>query len=246
MSQRKVAQSRWLIALVLLTACAGCLGMLVLRGRVSGSFQMRYLVWNLFLAAVPFPFAWIADGMGRRGVKGPWILWPILLWLLFFPNAPYLVTDLIHLEPTRAIPLWFDGLVFFAFAATGLLLAFASLYLVQAVIARRRGTAAGWVVAAVAISLGAYGIYLGRVERWNSWDVVTNPKSLASSVRNQVADPLSNRQAVVITVGFALFMGAVYGTLRAFAFLVTVDAAERQRLEEETPGDRSGRELLDG
>jgi uncharacterized membrane protein len=202
------------------------LAMLVLRGRLSGSFQMRYLVWNLFLAAIPFPFAWLADVMGRRGVKGPWILLPILAWLAFFPNAPYLVTDLIHLAPADAVPLWFDGLVFFAFASTGLLLAFTSLYLVQSVIARRRGTALGWAVAAVAIGLGGYGIYLGRIERWNSWDVITNPRSLAYSVKNQVADPLSNRQSVSVTVGFALFMAAVYGTLRAFAYLVSVDAIE--------------------
>lgn len=212
------------MAMVLVTACLGCLGMLVLRSRVSGSFQMRYLVWNLFLAAVPFPFAWLADVMGRRGVKGPWILLPILVWLAFFPNAPYLVTDLIHLAPAATVPLWFDGLVFFAFAATGLLLAFTSLYLVQSVIARRRGTTAGWAVAAIAIGLGGYGIYLGRIERWNSWDVITNPRSLAYSVKNQVSDPLSNQQSIAVTVGFALFMAAVYGTLRAFAFLVTVDS----------------------
>jgi uncharacterized membrane protein len=220
------------MAIVLAAACCGCLGMLVLRGRLSGSFQMRYLVWNLFLAAIPFPFAWLADVMGRRGVKGPWILWPIVVWLAFFPNAPYLVTDLIHLAPAAVVPLWFDGLVFFAFASTGLLLAFTSLYLVQSVIARRRGTAWGWVVAATAIGLGGYGIYLGRIERWNSWDVITNPRSLAYSVKNQVSDPLSNRQSIAVTVGFALFMAAVYGTLRAFAYLVTVDSdVETERTE---------------
>jgi uncharacterized membrane protein len=213
------------MAIVLATACFGCVAMLVLRGRVSGSFQMRYLVWNLFLAAIPFPFAWLADAMGRGGVKGRWIVIPLMVWLAFFPNAPYLVTDLIHLAPAASVPLWFDGLVFFAFASTGLLLAFTSLYLVQSVIARRRGTAAGWAVVAAAIGLGGYGIYLGRVERWNSWDVITNPRSLAYSVKNQVSDPLSNRQSIAVTVGFALFMAAIYGTLRAFAYLVTVDAA---------------------
>lgn len=214
------------MALVLGFACVGCVAMLVLRSTVSGSFEMRSLVWNLFLAAVPFPFAWLADSMGRRGVRGRWIALPTLVWLVFFPNAPYLVTDLIHLQPGGAVPLWYDGLVYFAFASTGLLLGFSSLYLVQSVVARRRGDTAGWAIAALSIGLGGYGIFLGRIQRWNSWDVITNPRSLATSVREQVTDPLSNRQAIVLTVGFAAFMAAVYGTLRAFAHLVTVDARQ--------------------
>ncbi len=215
------------MAVVLGGACSGCVGMLLLRSTVSGSFQMRSLVWNLCLAAVPFPFAWLADSMSRRGADGRLIALPTLVWLLFFPNAPYLVTDLIHLEPGGSVPLWYDSLVYFAFASTGLLLGFTSLYLVQIAVARRSGPAAGWAIATISIALGGYGIFLGRVQRWNSWDVITNPRSLASSVRDQVTDPLSNRQAIVITVGFALFMAAVYGTLRAFAYLVTVDAPRK-------------------
>ena len=220
----RISRSRWLMAIVLGVACVGCVAMLVLRSTVSGSFQMRSLVWNLFLAAVPFPFAWLADAMGRRGVRGRWIVLPSVVWLAFFPNAPYLVTDLIHLKPGGPVPLWYDSLVYFAFASTGLLLGFTSLYLVQSVVDRRRGSLAGWALAAVSIGLGGYGIFLGRVQRWNSWDVITNPRSLASSVRQQVTDPLSNQQAIIITLGFAVFMAAVYGTLRAFAHLVTVDA----------------------
>jgi uncharacterized membrane protein len=220
----RVAKSRWLMAAALGVAIAGCGLMLFVRATLTGSFALRLLVWNLFLAAIPFPLAWTVDVLGRR----PHVGWPVLAvpavaWLAFFPNAPYLVTDLVHLEPTGQVPLWYDGLVFFAFAATGLLLGFTSLYLVQATVKRRSSSAWGWLVAFAAIGLGSYGIYLGRVERWNSWDVITHPSALLDVLRTQVTDPLSNRSAIVLTLGFAIFLSTVYAILYAFAHLVRVD-----------------------
>ena len=220
----RVARSRWYMALALAVAMAGCLGMLVMRASVTGKVELRLLVWNLFLAAIPFPLAWLVDVLGRRRrIRGWALVVPTLVWLLFFPNAPYLVTDLIHLRPTSAVPLWYDGLVFFAFASTGLLLGFSSLYLVHSTVARRLGDLWGWGTAFAAIGLGSYGIYLGRVERWNSWDVLRHPRLLFHSVRSQVEAPLSSRSALVLTLGFAVFLTTVYAILYAFANLLRVD-----------------------
>lgn len=210
--------------------------MLALRASQRGYFEQRYLVWNLFLAGVPFPFAWMVDSLSRRRAHSGWLLLPAAVWLAFFPNAPYLVTDLIHLRPTSDVPLWFDGLVFFAFASTGLLAGFVSLYLVEAAVSRRFGRAVGWGTSMVAIAASSYGIYLGRVERWNSWDVVTNPKRFASAIGGDLIDPLSNRQAIVISIGFAGFLTAVYGTLRVFAHMVSVDG----QVQVEKPNGTSG------
>lgn len=225
----RIARSRWLMAIALGLATIGCVAMLVLRAGLTGQLEMRSLVWNLFLAVIPFPVAWGVDALGRNRRVNGWLLaLPTMVWLVFFPNSPYLVTDLIHLRPTPNVPLWYDSLVFFAFSATGLLLGLTSLYLVQSTVARRLGRTWGAAVALLAIAMGSYGIYLGRVERWNSWDVLTNPRELLRSIRNQVESPLSNRSAIIITVGFAVFLTAVYAIMYAFAHLVRVDGGHQR------------------
>ena len=177
------------------------------------------------ITAVPFPLAWAVDALSRR--SAPWwaMVVPGAAWLAFFPNAPYLVTDLIHLTPSDVVPLWFDALLYFSVAATGLLLGLVSLYLVQASVRRSAGSRAGWGVSALAISLGAYGIYLGRIERWNSWDVVTAPSSLLHAIATSFSDLARSRESLLLVLGFVVFTAAVYLTLYAFANLVRADGA---------------------
>ena len=113
-------------------------------------------MWNLFLAWIPFWLALPIDALTEptgQPPKSSALLAPLLtlgfFWLLFFPNAPYLVTDFIHLHPSRTsfgrplpmwllqfsprqfVPLWYDVILVMAFAWNGLLLGFMSLYLVQ-------------------------------------------------------------------------------------------------------------------
>ena len=101
------------------------------------------------------------------------------LWLLFLPNAPYLLTDLIHLGSRDDAPLWFDLVLFSAFAWTGAFLGFLSIYLMQVVVRRAHGALLGWALVGGSLLASGFGIYLGRSLRWNSWDFVTSP-SLSS------------------------------------------------------------------
>lgn len=96
-------------------------------------------------------------------------------WLAFFPNAPYLMTDLLHLKVQGNLLVWLDLIALQAFAWTGLALGFVSLDLVQRVVARRVGRVASWLFAAAVMGLSAFGIYLGRFRRWNTWDVARSP-----------------------------------------------------------------------
>ena len=156
-----------------MTLLAWCAVLLAFRARRSGSPLFMFLVWNLFLAAIPAVaaqlFVW-ADA-GRRHAQQ--FLW-FFLWLLFLPNAPYIITDFIHLTPRPPIPLWYDVAVLLSCAATGLLMGYTSLADVQHVITRRFGQIAGWSTAAVSLLLSGFGIYVGRFLRWNSWDAITN------------------------------------------------------------------------
>ena len=115
-----------------------------------------------------------------------------LAWLVFLPNAPYVLTDFIHLGAEHR---QFDAILLASFAFTSLALGFASLLLVQLVVTRAAGAAIGWFVALSSILAASVGIYLGRVLRLNSWDVVQRPGHLAEIVLARLEDPFGNRSA---------------------------------------------------
>ena len=177
-------------------------GLYAVRVARTGDFTFGFLLWNLTLALVPYALA-----LPRRGGAPR-----MLAWLLFFPNAPYIVTDLIHLRP-RAVPYWFDVLMLAAFAWAGLVSGCLSLQRMHARVDARHGTRIGWAfVAAVALASGL-GIWLGRFVRLNSWDVVANPGALFEAVSVLVLHPLDSIQAWGVAVFFGAFVLVVYGSL---------------------------------
>ena len=129
---------RRLVALgVLVAASAFAVGLVALRYGLSGSGQYLGLCWNLVLAWVPLAFALLAYDRDRRRGRGGFALFaPLLLWLAFLPNAPYLVTDFVHLRDETTMPVWFDVALLSSFAWIGLLLGFVSVYLAQGVVRR--------------------------------------------------------------------------------------------------------------
>lgn len=195
---------------------ASAAGVLLLAARAwhSARGQHLYLAWNLFLAWVPLWLAWQAVRAGlftRAGlVLG-------LLWLLFFPNAPYVITDLGHLHERPPVPLWFDILLLQLFILTSLTAGFLSLRLMQRAVTSARGALAGWCFAAVALALAGLGIYLGRVLRWNSWDVVTQPLDLLKDIGGLIFYPRANRPAIRFCAGFTGFLWVAYLLWFSFA-----------------------------
>src|SRR5262249_892992 len=130
--------------LVLMSGLASA--MLVARVAYTGQVTYLFLIWNLFLAWLPVAYAAVAERAWLAG-RG-WLAVPaVALWLLFLPNAPYIVTDLIHLPYGQGAPLWFDAIMIFSFALTGLLLGFVSLLMVHGLVERAAGRPAGWLMA---------------------------------------------------------------------------------------------------
>src|SRR6185437_2813015 len=132
------------------------------------------------------------------------------LWLLFFTNAPYIATDFVHLQHDPLSPYWYDAVTIAAFAWTGVLLGFASLFLMQTVVRQWRGVVSGWVFAGVAIALGSLGIYLGRFLRLNSWDALEHPSVLPRIAHAVARDPFRYGEAIGVTVLFTLALGFAY------------------------------------
>ena len=207
--------SRARLTLVFVLAASLSLSLLLVAGRVlmTGRGIFLFLVWNLFLAVIPFA---ISTMLGTaRGPLRARLLVPVgAAWLLFFPNAPYILTDLFHLERRAGVPLWYDLALILSCAWNGLMLAYASLADMQRLVQQRLGTGAGWAFATLALLLSSFGIYLGRYLRFNSWDVLANPLTLFFDIVNRILHPFSFPGTWGVTLVFGLFLLVGYGTVR--------------------------------
>ena len=186
----------------------------------TGNVNYSFLIWNLFLAWLPMIFALLAcESYQRASVRSLRFLFLAGAWLLFFPNAPYIFTDLIHLTTRFYRHFWVDLSLILLCALTGLILGFVSLYLMQSVVRRMLGRAASWVFIGVVAVLSGFGVYLGRILRFNSWDVLFKPRQLYHGIGNWVADPLATSTSLAFPVLFATFVFVTYVMLFALTHL---------------------------
>jgi uncharacterized membrane protein len=175
------------------------------------------ITWNLFLAWVPFVISLAVYDRARRGDSKTKLAPAAAIWLLFLPNAPYIVTDLRHIRGNAGVPGLYDALLLAGAGATGLLLGLVSLLLMHDVARRLVGAAAAWSGVAVVIVLSSFGVYVGRVERWNSWDVFVRPESLLGQLARAAVDPLAHPKPLALMFVFACFLSACYLAFYAFA-----------------------------
>jgi uncharacterized membrane protein len=224
---RSMSDRRALALAALALASAFCAAALVARWVYSDAGAYDFLAWNLFLAWIPLVAAVAVYDADRRGVRVRRLIPLGALWLLFLPNAPYLLTDLIHLGSRDDAPLWFDVVLFTGFAWTGTLLGFLSLYLMQVVVRRLAGGAWSWAFVGGSLLATAFGIYLGRSLRWNSWALVTNPRPLLSDVWARMVDPLAYPSSFGMTMALTALLSVLYLVLYAFAQLPAAERAPR-------------------
>ena len=190
------------------------------RTEFSGTIRYGFLIWNLFLAWIPFMIAYFTYTLTLNR-KWIYVIIPIaaFLWLIFFPNAPYILTDFQHLAyGSNDLPVWYDVMMLIWFAFTGLLLGVVSLFLMQEIIRREFGRWVGWTFVGLVTSLTSAGVYVGRFLRWNSWDILRNPVALASYTFERVQNP--SLQAIGFTGLFAAFFLFLYITLYTFGHLL--------------------------
>jgi uncharacterized membrane protein len=162
-----------------------------------------YLVWNLFLAWIPYVCALLIARLGR-GRAPLWTLVPLgAIWLAFLPNAPYLVTDVVHIQHGDPPRLYYDIPVFAAVALAGVLLGVASMEPVHRLVAQRYGAVASIAFPPLIAAATGFGVYLGRVQRWNSWSFVQTPGRLAHAAGSVLVHPISHPRAVGGTALFA-------------------------------------------
>lgn len=176
----------------------------------SGSHVYTFMMWNLFLAWIPYLCALLMAALRARRAAAWQYVVPALVWLLFFPNAAYLVTDLYNLTDIPPVPFWYDIGFFAALAWTGLLLAVSSLQVVQLMIQKTFGRLWGWLLVFAVIGLNGVGIYLGRFLRWNSWDVLTEPRAVLVDAVTPFLHPIAYRQPVAVIIVFSALLFVCY------------------------------------
>jgi uncharacterized membrane protein len=188
----------------------------------SGSIRYIFIVWNIFLAWIPYVLSSYFVIYENKEKWKQLILFAS--WLLFFPNALYIVTDLIHLEESTNVPLWYDAVLLFASSFIGLMMAFISLQKVEYYlkgIFRRRTLS---FIIPLILFMGSFGVYLGRFQRWNSWDVLHNPLMLASDILNRFIYPVDHFKTWVITI----ILTALYSLLYFFIKIMPQAFAENK------------------
>jgi uncharacterized membrane protein len=205
--------------LALVFASGVCVALVIARVIWTRDLHYAFLVWNLFLAWLPLVFALLAGDAHGAGPGSKWRFRGLsIAWLLFFPNAPYIFTDLIHL--TRIYSrFWVDLVLILAFALTGWVVGFLSLFLMQMLVRRVLGQIASWCFIAVVAGLSGFGIYVGRFLGFNSWDVVFQPVALCRGIGTWAANPLAHSTSYAFPMLFAAFLFITYVMLYALTHL---------------------------
>ena len=228
-------QNRYSIAVFVLlnVACAMCIGLVLARVAYTESGRHLGLIWNLFLAWIPFMLAYFAHAFSWRRAA-LYLIMPLiaLLWLIFFPNAPYMLTDLQDLaRRVTGAPLWYDVIIVVWCSWTGMLLGVISLYLMQDIIMRSFGRLAGWVFVFVISGLSSFGVYIGRFVRLNSWDILQNPAETAQEILGIVIDP--SRRLAAFTLLYTVFFLFVFLLLYSFSHMIREQIVRTQGTAEE-------------
>jgi uncharacterized membrane protein len=187
--------------------CVVALLLLAARMIRAGDLQYGFLVWNLFLALVPVAAALAVQALAGRRSRRTFPL--LVVWLIFLPNAPYIVTDAAHLTWAVGAPPWLDVLLFGAFAWAGLLAGFLALHVVHRVAEARWGAVAAWSGAVCVVVASSAAIFVGRYAQWNSWDLLIRPHAVAHSFTWRPGT------AIGLTAAYSAFLLAAYVAVRS-------------------------------
>lgn len=201
--------------LFIVTCCSFVL--ILLRVKLTHSITYMFLIWNLFLAGIPYL---ISESIKHYLIiknNNLVLLTSLFVWLLFLPNAPYIITDLIHLKHISNYELWFDIVLVTTFAINGLIFGSLSMCTIHTIIKKKWNDKVASVSITMVAFLSGYGIYLGRLLRWNSWDVLKQPKLLLFDIIKSTSDT----RMWNITLSF--------GVLILITFLLTNSSHKKQK-----------------
>jgi uncharacterized membrane protein len=171
------------------------------------------LDWNLFLSWIPLIIAFLADSLSKRFGNNVFLLTMLsLAWIAFLPNAPYMITDLAHLTVDYQRDLtWHDIIMLFSYAEVSLFNGLVSLYWIHRSWRRVFEKRTANILLVISLPLAGFGVYLGRVRRMNSWDIIHEPEAIINNLFESILD----RTAWVFSMEIGMLLGILYLVLWA-------------------------------
>ena len=191
-------------------------GLSLFRVFYTRSFEFLFLNWNLFLAFIPWFISSIII-LKKLQDKKLLLVIMILSWIFFFPNSPYILTDLFHLGMSTKAPLWYDLVLILSFAWTGLLFGFVSLMDIEKVLENYVGKGKTTFITIAFLFVSGFGIYVGRYLRWNSWDIIISPFALSNDILSKISHPIYNSRAWGLTLFIGLLLNLIYFSFKLFS-----------------------------
>lgn len=205
--------------------------MIIFRIFTQGKITFAFLVWNLFLAWIPFIVSSMMEYISttkKYGMKKCISMLGLgFIWLIFYPNAPYIVTDIIHLSNynyyapldhavgfSSSFIIWYDFILVMLFVFTGYILGHISLYTVHKMIERTYKKTIGWIFVFIVSILSGFAIYLGRFLRLNSWEIVSNPSGILKRMFGSM-----DIMTLKFTLLFGGFIFLVYMAMHGLSFM---------------------------
>lgn len=189
---------------ILLLSSIVCILLISTRIVYTGKITFIFLVWNLFLAGIPYLISRLIEI--RNNTTKLQLVLATFFWLVFFPNAPYIITDFVHLTYNKTNLFWVDVSLIAIFSLTGLIYGISSLEIMFRKVKSITSQNIANLFYLTAIFLAGFGIYIGRILRWNSWDILSNPTKIINDLLHIFFNPIEQHQAWAISLGFSLMI----------------------------------------
>ncbi|SDQ29876.1 Uncharacterized membrane protein [Chryseobacterium soldanellicola] len=199
---------RFEIGFLLILMTLFCFALSIFRYYISDTKVFFFLNWNLFLAWIPLI---ISSFLLIFNIKSKIsIVFAVIIWILFFPNSPYILTDLFHLKARSSVPIWYDLVVILSFAWAGLMCGFVSLLDIEKLLSNYFKRITINMITIFFLFLSGFGVYLGRFLRWNSWDVLNNPFGLFNDIVDRFINPLEHTKTWGVTILMGILLNFMY------------------------------------
>jgi uncharacterized membrane protein len=200
---------------LLVLSCCFCFTVALIRVFVTDSPAFfLFLHFNLFLASIPLMVSTYLIFNPQKQNNTRTLYFLLSIWLVFFPNALYILTDLYHLKPRAESHIWFDFILLFSFAWTGLIFGIISLMDIESIFVKRIGTTKTNLLIVVLLFACSFGVYLGRFLRWNSWDVIASPFHIMYDISNRILFPFDHTRTWGMTILYGTLFNLIYWTIK--------------------------------